>query len=212
MGRGHPERHANRDEHAVIVAPVERGGDGQPGGNRFLPRRPPGVAPPQPGGEAVDDPFRIRVRARHGNDEQRGTQCRDERGPGHLLEDAEHEIHRHRSRDADDDRLGQQPMPEHQLRHRADRLLQRRADIPEVAQRQIAGEQLPGVGQVLIVVVDRRARQDRLVQSGDERDENAEPVIARARFDTHQAGLAKHGIDVAGSVPSATRSVRVSTV
>jgi hypothetical protein len=50
------------------------------------------------------------------------------------------------------------------------------------------------------------------VQSRDNGDQNAEPVIPRARFDTHQAGQAKHGIDVAGSVPTAARSVRVKTV
>jgi hypothetical protein len=75
---------------------------------------------------------------------------------------------------------------EDELRDGADDVLQRRAEVPEIAQRQIAGQQLPRIRQVLVIVVACGGHQNGLVKAGDDRDGDARQMIARMGLDAHQ--------------------------
>ena len=112
----------------------------------------------------------------------------------HREDQTEDEKHGYGRRDTDDDRLRQESITEQHLSKGAQRFLQRGAEIPEVAQRQIAGQQLARIGQMLVVVVACGAHQNGFVHTRDHRDDNTGNVIARVGFDAHQAWPAKQGI------------------
>ena len=52
-------------------------------------------------------------------------------------------------------------------------------------------EKLACVRQMLVIVVDRRARQDAFVQSGGQGDNDAGDVIARVTLDPHQGCICR---------------------